>query len=191
MLLSETMLTVLDFETTGSVPGFDTEPWQLGAVVLNQGKVTTQTFESLIRVDINRPFNAYAPGTHHKLRDEIAAAPTASTVWKKIEGWVIDRPLVAHNIGTEKKFLRKMAPLHRFGPWVDTLAISRKAYPNAPSHKLDDLIDGLKLASRVREFCSDRAPHDALYDAIACAVLLEHLLTLPGWDQLTLPSGFA
>ena len=185
MLIRETTLTVLDFETTGSVPGFDTEPWQVAAVVLKNGLVDPrQTFESLVRVDINRPFNAYAPGKHHKLRDEIAAAAEVSTVWKKLEGWVTGRPLAAHNVATEKKFLRQMAPMHRFGPWVDTLALVRQAWPKAPSHKLEDLISGLKLEARVRELCPYGEAHDALYDAVSCAVLLEHLLTQSGWGDL-------
>ena len=129
MLIRETTLTVLDFETTGSVPGFDTEPWQIGAVVMRKGRVTSETFESLIRVDANRPFNAYAPGDHHRRRDEIAAAPGVSSVWKNIEPWVTNRPLAAHNAAVEKKFLRRMAPMHRFGPWVDTLTLARQAWP--------------------------------------------------------------
>lgn len=185
MLIRETTLTVLDFETTGSVPGFDTEPWQIGAIVLANGRVVVaQAFDSLIRVDANRPFNAYAPGDHHKRRDEIAAAPAVSKVWKNLESWVTARPLVAHNVAVEKKFLRKMAPMHRFGPWVDTLALARKAWPDAPNHKLEDLISGLTLESRIREICPTGAPHDALYDAVACAVLLEYILTLPGWGNI-------
>ena len=185
MQIRATTLTVLDFETTGSVPGFDTEPWQVGAVRLVNGRVDPQqTFESLIRVDANRPFNAYAPGAHHKLRDQIAAAPDVSSVWKSLEGWIIDFPLVAHNIAVEKKFLRQMAPMHRFGPWVDTLALARQAWPDAPSHKLGDLVAGLGLEPRVRELCPDRGAHDALYDAVACAVLLEHILALPGWGAI-------
>jgi DNA polymerase-3 subunit epsilon len=185
MLIRETVLTVLDFETTGSVPGFDTEPWQIGAVVLRHGRVSAhECFESFIRVDVNRPFSAYAPGKHHKLRSVIAAAPDVSSVWKKIEERVTGGPLAAHNAAVEKKILRQMAPMHRFGPWVDTLALSRRAWPNAPSHRLEDLIAGLKLQERIREYCPDRQAHDALYDAVACAVLLEQLLTLPGWENL-------
>lgn len=187
MLIRETPLTVIDFETTGSVPGFDTEPWQVAAVVLKNGRVDPrQTFESLVRVDINRPFNAYAPGKHHKLREEIAAAPEVYKVWRKLEGWVTGCPLAAHNVAVEKKFLRQMAPMHRFGPWIDTLTLARQAWPEAPSHKLEDLIAGLKLETRIRELCMRGDAHDALYDAVACAVLLEHLLTQPGWEQLAI-----
>ncbi len=188
MLIRETTLTVLDFETTGSVPGFDTQPWQIGAVRLVNGRVDpAQAFDSLICVDINRPFNAYAPGKHHKLREEIAAADEVSKVWKNLEAWVAGCPLAAHNAAVEKKFLRQMAPMHRFGPWVDTPALARKAWPKAPSHKLGDLIAGLNLEPRVRELCPRGEAHDALYDAVACAVLLEKILALPGWERLTVP----
>jgi DNA polymerase-3 subunit epsilon len=185
MLIRETTLTVLDFETTGSVPGFDTEPWQIGTIALKNGVVDPDSaFESLIRVDANRPFNAYAPGDHHKRREEIAAAPEVSKVWKSVESRVVGPPLVAHNIAVEKKFLRKMAPMHCFGPWVDTLKLARQAWPSAPTHKLEDLIDALGLGSRVRECSPGGGPHDALYDAAACAVLLEVLLQQPGWENL-------
>ena len=33
--------------------------------------------------------------------------------------------------------------------------------------------------------CPGRAPHDARYDATACALLLSHFLALPGWEQVT------
>lgn len=185
MLVRHTTLTVLDFETTGSVPGFDTEPWQVAAVVLKNGRVDPQqSFESLVRVDINRPFNAYAPGKHHRLREQIAAADEIPGVWRKLERFVTGGPLAAHNIATEKKFLRQMAPMHRFGPWLDTLALARQAWPQAPSHKLEDLIAGLQLEARIRELGARGSAHDALYDAVSCAVLLEHLLTLPGWQDL-------
>lgn len=188
MLIRETVLTVLDFETTGSVPGFDTEPWQVGAVLLVKGRVEPQQrVESLIQVDANRPFSIYAPGRHHALRDRIAAADPVTGVWKKLEGWVADRPLAAHNAAVEKKFLRRMAPMHRFGPWVDTLTLSRQAWPDAPGHALADLIPGLGLESRVNEICPGRTFHDALYDAASCAVLLEYLLQQPGWDRLSVP----
>ncbi|MBI9021452.1 MAG: hypothetical protein JEZ10_09405, partial [Verrucomicrobia bacterium] len=52
---------------------------------------------------------------------------------------------------------------------------------------LGDLIAGLNLEPRVRELCPRGEAHDALYDAVACAVLLEKILALPGWERLTVP----
>lgn len=93
---------------------------------------------------------------------------------------------MAHNMGTERTVLRKAAPLHRLGPWVDTLKLSRMAWPSAPSHALDDLVDMLGLVPEVERLCPDRGPHDALYDACACAVLLSRLVQEPGWERLSL-----
>ena len=187
MFIREISVTVIDFETTGAVAGFETEPWQVGTVSLRNGKVDLcGTFESLIRVDANRPFNAYAPGKHHRLREKIAVADDAFQVWKKLEGRVTGCPLAAHNAAVEKNILRRMAPMNRFGPWVDTLALARKAWPGAPSCKLDDLVAGLGLESRVHEICPGREAHDALYDAVSCAVLLEALLQMPGWENLAI-----
>lgn len=185
MQLNQISLTALDFETTGSVPGFEAEAWQIGLVALERGRVlAAPRFESLIRVDPQRPFNRYAPGEHHRRRAKIAAAPPPAAIWHRIEPLVCNRPLVAHNVAVEKKFLRRMAPLHRLGPWVDTLQLARRAWPGAPSHKLEALIPALGLSARVRDCCPIGGPHDALYDAVASAVLLEYLLQQPGWSQL-------
>ena len=119
-----------------------------------------------------------------KLREEIAAAPEVPVVWKNLERWGVSSPLVAHNRSVEKKFLRQMAPMHRFGPWIDTLKIARQAWSKAPSHTLGDMVSGLGLEPRVCELCPGREAHDALYDAFASAVLLEYILTMPGWERL-------
>jgi DNA polymerase III epsilon subunit-like protein len=50
---------------------------------------------------------------------------------------------------------------------------------------LDEAVEALGLAARVRALCPGREAHDALYDAFACAVLLEHFLGLPGWERVT------
>lgn len=76
--------------------------------------------------------------------------------------------------------------MHQFGPWIDTLRIARKAWPDCSSYALEDLIAVLGLQQRVDEFCRDRRAHDALYDAVASAMLLSHLLEHPDWKSITL-----
>jgi hypothetical protein len=44
----------------------------------------------------------------------------------------------------------------------------------------------LGLKQRVDELCPDKEAHDALYDAVASAMLLSHLLEQPGWESVTL-----
>lgn len=182
-------ITVLDYETTGSVSGYPNEPWQIGLVTLKEGQVDASSmFESLLKVDSSRPFNSHAPGRHALIRNELSHAPAPSEIWKKIKERVLDKPLCAHNVGTEKKFLQRMAPLHSFGPWIDTLRLARKAWPTLSSYALDDLTRSLNLKSKIDSIIQDREAHDALYDSVASAVLLEHLLEQPGWNQLTLDS---
>ncbi len=179
-------ITVLDYESTGSLRGFENEPWQIGMVSLKGGKVDPGSmFESLLRVDINRPFNPHAPGRHALLRDDIAAAPSPQKLWPQIRG-CLERPLCAHNVATEKKFTRAMAPMHQFGPWIDTLKIARRVWPGCPSYALEDLVVMLDLKPKVDELCAGKEAHDALYDAVASAMILEHLLEQPGWGNITI-----
>ncbi len=186
MLASQATLAVLDFETTGTVRNLPNEPWQIGMVLFHHGKVVTDTsFTSLLRVG-DRPFNRYAPGRHDQLRDQIAAAPTLQELWPYLKPWLSNRCLAAHNIATEKNVLTQAFPLHPMGPWVDTLKLARIAYPDHPSHKLEDLIADLGIKPRIDASCPGLEAHDALYDAIACATLLEFLLSLPDWDTLPL-----
>jgi DNA polymerase III epsilon subunit-like protein len=176
---------VVDFETTGAVPGYPVEPWQVGVVRVRGGCVCVrETFETLLRVG-DRPFNPRAPGRHAQLRAQLAEAPPPGGLWPELAAWVTGTPLVAHNVGTERSVLSRLAPLHRLGPWIDTLLLVRRAYPALASKALEDVVTALGLTARVQAACPGREAHDALYDAFACAVLLEHLLQLPGWERVT------
>lgn len=176
---------VVDFETTGSVPGYRVEPWQVGVVSVEQGVLLPETqYESLFRIG-ERPFNVRAPGRHSLIREQLAQAPTPGEVLPELVQRLSGVAVVAHNIGTERSQLRAMAPLHTFGPWIDTLKLTRNAYPALDSKSLEDVIHILGLRNRVNALCPNREAHDALYDAVACAVLLEHFLALPGWEQVT------
>jgi DNA polymerase-3 subunit epsilon len=178
-------LSVIDFETTGSVAGYPIEPWQVGIVRVRNGRVCAdERFESLLRVG-DRPFNPRAPGRHAQIRAQLAEAPLPGELWPELAGWATGLPLAAHNTGTERGVLSRLAPLHRFGPWLDTLALVRRAYPGLASKALEDVAAVLGLETRIRALCPGRCAHDALYDAFACAVLLEHLLALPDWGRIT------
>ena len=178
--------TVLDFETTGSVRGWPVEPWQIGLVGIAGGRLLADGYDSLLRIDPGRPFNPHAPGRHARLRTALATAPSLADLWPFLaENWLLGRVLVAHNVGTERSVLRRAAPLHRPGPWIDTLRLVRRYYPRLASAALDDAVAALGLHGALQAACPGRAPHDALYDATACALLLTHFLSLPGWEQVT------
>ena len=181
---SECDLVALDFETTGTAEGFLNTPWQVGLVVVSQGRVVMeQSFQSLLRVPEEQPFNPYAPGRWAQLRHELAKAPAITELWPRLQPLLLGHPLVAHHAPTERTLLRQLFPFQEFGPWIDTLAIARLAFPGLSDYKLENLVPALGLASRLQQRCPGLAPHDAFYDAVACASLLEAVLAAPGWNK--------
>lgn len=180
------MFTAIDFETTGSVPGWPVEPWQVGMAGISAEGGVLWTWESYLGVSAERPFNAFAPGRHATIREELAASPTLPQLWEGVAPRLVGTPLVAHNVGTERSILKKAAPLHALGPWIDTLRLVRRAYPALASGALEDVVAALGLADAVAAAApAGGAPHDALFDAIACGLLLRHFLRLPGWERAT------
>lgn len=186
MKARDAILTVLDFESTGAVRGHADEPWQVGMVELKAGRVTGLHHESWMRVDAGRPFNPYAPGRHAEIRHLLAAAPPMAELWPVWRPWLEGRPLAAHNIGTERKFLRRAAPLHKLGPWIDTLKLARHVRPGLEGHSLAEVCEALNLVTSVKDLCPGRDWHDALFDAFASARILEHCLALPGWQDVSI-----
>lgn len=186
MKAREAILTVLDFETTGAVRSHAEEPWQVGMVEMQAGRVTGRFHESWLCIAAGRPFNPYAPGRHAEIRGILAAAPSMAKLWPVWRPWLEGRALAAHNIGTEKKFLRRAAPMHPLGPWIDTLRLARHARPDLAGHSLAEVCDAMGLTARAREYCPGRSWHDALFDAFASALLLEYCLALPGWENVSL-----
>lgn len=173
----------IDFETTGAVEDYPVEPWQVGVVVWTPGD-TPVLWESTLRVG-PRPFHPNAPGRHAQIRAELEQSPSLSECLPRLRQLCGGRPLVAHNAATELACFRREVPLEAFGPWVDTLKLARAAWPLFPSHSLEALLEGFKLTERVLQALPGRAPHDALYDALGSAVLLDYLLSCPGWSEAT------
>ena len=178
--------TSIDFETTGAVPGFRNEPWQIGLFLAGPEPFAQDGIRGAwLRIDAARPFNRHAPGRHAQLRDVLADSPSLRELLPDLAPVLCGRPLIAHNAGTERAMLADAFPMHRFGPWIDTLRLARRAWPGLPSYALEDLVPALGLAAAVSALCpAGWEPHDARYDAVAAAVLLRHLLALPGWDRL-------
>ncbi len=172
--------TVLDFETTGSVGGWPNEPWQLGLVKIRDGVVEPETkWETLFHVG-DRPFSPRAVGRYAEMREELARAPTPMSLWPELAERLIGTPLIAHNCATERTVLTKLAPMARFGPWIDTLVYARARHPTLPSHALGDLVAAYGATGEVDSLCPGRTWHDALYDACACAALAARFMSEGG-----------
>lgn len=181
----QAIISVLDFETTGPVENYPDEPWQLGLIQLVNGRLEPDTsFESLLNVGI-RPVNKYVPGRYGELKEQVARAPKLGQIWETIRP-VLQFPLAAHNIATEKKILTKAFPLYRPPVWIDTLKMVRTAFPGWEKHRLEYIITELGLKSRLDTLFPGREFHDALYDSAASALCIEYILTQPYWSDLSL-----
>lgn len=180
------MITAIDFETTGTVYGYKVEAWQIGLVCISDELEKISSFESYLYIAKDRPFNKFAPGRHASLREILSEAPTMDEVWGDIKDSIVGNILLAHNCGTENKMLKEKFPLHNFGNWIDTLKLSRLAFPNLSSYALEDLIEVFDIKKDVDAIYPSKKSHDALYDAEACYLLFKKICSLEGWKDLSL-----
>lgn len=181
-----TTFVSLDFETTGAHKDNQNLPWQLGLAKwdANSGEILL-TKSWYLHIPLTHQFNPYAPGRWGELRETLATSPSLKELWGEISHLLLDSLLVAHNASTERTILKQQFPLHQFPTWIDTLKLFRIAYPTLPSYTLSDLLDAFHLTPRIQERFPELAPHDALYDAVGCGMLLQFLRAFPDWNNLS------
>jgi len=138
----------IDFETTGYEDGAVNEPWQLGFALVRDGKIveTREWFFGTAQTPEFEPIMAQ---------------------WERFYPHLAGRRLVAHNLACEKTILTRIAPMTKWGPWVDTLKLAKARYPRLPSYRLGDLCEMFGCVPQL----DGRTWHDGLYDAVACAEL--------------------
>ncbi len=177
MKVAEVPFAAIDFESAGSAPGLTDEPVQI-AVVHWTGEVIETSLNSYLRPSRQVTWSAKAV---HGIGDELlTGAPLLVDLWPEVKASLGARWVVAHGAATEKRFLR-IFPFHGFGPWVDTLTLTRAVYPSLPSHALGEAVEKLGLAPQLPT--TGFRWHDACSDAIATIVLLRHLIHVTGIDQ--------
>ena len=121
-------ITALDFETTGAVPGHPDEPWQIGLVELTAGRVTA--IRKTICALPPPPFNPYAPGPRTRNFAMPSPPRPPRRALAHLAAWLANRPLLAHNVSTERKFLQQIAPCT---PSAPGLTPSRSPVASAPT----------------------------------------------------------
>jgi len=104
----------------------------------------------------------------HGLTDgDVEGAPRPEEAARRFREWAGDAILVGHNVGFDLGFLEAAAAdgTHQApGTYLDTLVLSREAYPDQDAHKLADLVRFFGIAPEPN--------HRALPDAEATAALL-------------------
>jgi len=176
--------SALDFESSGATEGQSDEPVQVGMASWSVVEGFRKNFfRSYIRTVVS--ITPSASAVHHIGDDALKNAPTMLVLWPEFKARLNGAVIVAHGAGTEKRFLRGF-PMHGFSPWMDTLALSRAVLPNLQDHSLGFVVTTLGLEAEVRELCPTLDWHDALFDAVACLVLLRHLINRLNLQTLTI-----
>jgi DNA polymerase III subunit epsilon len=172
--LRDLTYVAVDFESAGQARGLTDQPVQIAwAVMEKEAILSDHFFMSYLHCD--RPITWSAAKVHGITLEHLRGAPTLLALWPQVKSAFAGRVVVAHGAGTEKRFLRAY-PMHGFGPWIDTLVLARRFYPDLSEHSLGYLIETFGLEKTVRAACADRTWHDALFDAIACLVLWQYFL---------------
>jgi len=166
----------LDFESAGEGPNEAGVPVQIGIACMDDLVLRADLFyRSYLRAD--RPVTWAAQQLHGINNEDLKNAPQFRSLWPEVKQRLGGRWIVAHGCGTEKRFLRAF-PFHGFGPWVDTLSLSRKILPGRKSYALSDLANEFSLVEEARPLLPDFRWHEALSDALASLLLLRKLIEL-------------
>lgn len=179
-------LVVFDFETTGMSPDMGERAIEIGAVLIESGRITDR-FQYLMNPGIKIPrFIESLTGITNKM---IADANSNAKVMAEFHEFIQGRNLVAHNASFDERFLR--AEFKRIKKPFGTANIgcsmlaARRVLPLAPNHQLQTLVE-------YRQLPMNGQYHRALADAEVTAHLwLSMLDELREFHQLSsLPFAF-
>jgi DNA polymerase-3 subunit epsilon len=168
MPASMSRIAVIDFETTGMSPALGDRATEIAIVLLERGEVVDR-FQSLMNAGVHIPaFITQLTGISNAM---VASAPRAQSVMSEAARFVGDAPMVAHNAAFDRRYWQAelaLAGLAAPQAFVCTVMLSRRLYPEAPSHKLGALVQRLRLPQT-------GAAHRAMVDAEMAAALLTQI----------------
>lgn len=159
-----TPVIVLDFETTGLSPDYGGRAIEIGAVQIEDNRIT-QSFQSLMNPGV--PVSAFIQSFTGINNRMLVDAPPNETVMRQFAKFLGEKPLVAHNASFDKQFLEsefRYVGVQYSNPVACSMLVARRLYPHAANHKLGTLVDYCGIEH-------DGALHRALADAQVTAQL--------------------
>jgi len=172
--LKNASLAAIDFESSGEAAGEAGTPIQIGIAEMKSLQLDPKSFFSS-HLKTTSSITKAAKKIHGIAPADLEEAPSLLELWPELQRRLQSRYLVAHGHGTEKRFLRAF-PMHGFGPWIDTLTLSRQFFPGLCSYALADVIAHCNLTEKLFLLHPTFQWHEALSDAIASLSLLLHLI---------------
>lgn len=171
----QTRFAAIDFESAGVTKGATDHPIQLGLACWSPPQAVEDLFVSYLSTD--QPVAWSAQRVHGITVDDLKDAPDLLSLWPELRARLQGSVVVAHGKGTEKRFLRAF-PGHGFGPWLDTLSLSRAVWPGLPDHSLSAVCDAMAITPHIHEIVSGKNWHDALFDSVASLLVLRYAVNL-------------
>ena len=166
--LDQALFLVADTETTGNDTSTD-QAIQVALALVSIDDLNIYVSGSrLCKPTI--PITPGASAIHHMIDEDVQDAPDLITVLKGIgaemKGHGTPNAYVAHNA----PFDSAMLPINR-APWLCSLRMSRKLYPDLSSHKNQFLRYAFRLPVP-----RDNKGHDAAEDVLTTSLLLQKML---------------
>lgn len=157
--VSAVNFTAIDFETASSSR---TSVCSLGWCVVENNEIIERR-EILIKPD-PFDFNEYNTKINGITPEMVWSQPTFDKYWDMLKPYIENKMIIAHNASFDVHVLCET--LKHFNieipdfEYMCTVILSQKAYPDLPSHKLNNLAEALGI---------DFNHHRAYDDAYACA----------------------
>jgi len=151
----------------------------IGVVRMEYG---TPVYKREFLVDPEAHFDPFNITIHGITPEMVKSAPRFPEVWKEIAGF-FDGVVIAHNATFDLAVICKMLSRYELKvpkmSYACTLLKSRRHIPKEQcgSHRLNDLCAGLNIPLEHH--------HNALDDALGCALIMEHLIDSFGFDAKT------
>lgn len=166
---------VIDFETTGRAPGID-RPTEVAISILFDDEVV-DSFCELMNPGIPIPYRIQELTGITKAM--VKNAPPVGEVMRMAAKFVGKRPLVAHNAVFDGGFWRaelSKLRLSHSNPFLCTLKLARRAYPELGSYSLEVLRDelGLRSSGRAHRAAADVGVTVELLKRIKEDISIEH-----------------
>jgi DNA polymerase III subunit epsilon len=163
---------IFDLETTGLSSERDAIV-EIGAMVVRDEQMTTETFETLVHPQRSIPF--YVSKIHGITDRMVQGAPSIDKALPQFLEFVAGRQLVAHNASFDMGFIRASAA--RLGLEAPvratcTVQLSKRAFPSESRHNLDAICARLGLRASTRH----RALADVEVTALAFLEFRRRLL---------------
>lgn len=156
----------IDFETTTSNPA---SICSMGICQVKRNKVV-KTEEFLIKPNPFE-FNEYNVKIHGITPEMVFTKPTFDKYWPEIKPYIDGNLVIAHNTSFDITALKRVLKLYNIEyPTFEhlcTVQLSRKAYPDLPGHKLNELAEAFNIGF---------SHHNAEDDAYACAMVMLNII---------------